>query len=109
MKAIFRLAMVLAASTASTLFAADAAANWTKQCAKCHGQDGRGDTKTGRKMMISDLTDAKLQAKFTDAEATNAIKHGLKDAKGKVIMKAVRGLSDEEITGLVAYVRTLAK
>lgn len=89
--------------------AADPAALWRKDCAKCHGEDGRGDTKMGHKLYISDLTDAKLQAKFTDEEAANAIKFGLKDAKGKVIMKKVRGLSDADVQALVAHVRTLKK
>ena len=109
MKAFSRLAVVFAVCSTSTLFAADAAANWKEHCAKCHGSDGRGDTKMGHKLLISDLTEAKLQGKFSDADAAGAIKNGLKDAKGKVIMKPVRGLSDEEITGLVAYVRSLKK
>jgi mono/diheme cytochrome c family protein len=109
MKSICRLLVVLAASATCSLSAADAAANWKDHCATCHGDDGRGETKMGRKLFISDLTDAKLQAKFTDDEAANAIKHGLKDAKGKVIMKKIRGVSDAEVTALVAYVRSLKK
>jgi cytochrome c553 len=109
MKAISRLAVVFAACSTSALFAADAAANWKEHCAKCHGSDGRGDTKMGHKLLISDLTDAKLQAKFTDADAAGAIKSGLKDAKGKTIMKPVRGLSDDEVNALVTHVRGLKK
>lgn len=109
MKAISRLAVVFAACSTSALFAADAAANWKEHCAKCHGSDGRGDTKMGHKLLISDLTDAKFQAKFTDADAAGAIKNGLKDAKGKTIMKRVRALSNEEVTSLVSYVRGLKK
>lgn len=104
-----RLLVLLAAVAAPSLLAADAATLWKNHCAKCHGEDGRGDTKMGRKLYISDLTDAKLQAKFTDDEAANAIKHGLKDAKGKEIMKAIRGLSDADVTALVAHVRSLKK
>ena len=65
--------------------AADAAANWENQCAKCHGPDGKGDTKMGKKLAIADLTDAKVQAKFTDADAVKAMKEGIKDKDGKVI------------------------
>lgn len=103
------LIVLLAAFAAPSLQAADAATLWKNQCAKCHGSDGRGDTKMGRKLYISDLTHTELQAKFTDEEAAHAIKFGLKDAKGKVIMKAVRGVSDQEIQALVAYVRLMKK
>ena len=101
--------MLFAVSATSSLFAANAATIWRKDCTKCHGEDGRGDTKIGRKRLINDLTDASFQAKFTDAEATQSIKSGLKDAKGKVIMEAVKGVSDDDIKALVAYVRALKK
>ncbi len=97
------------ASVALTGFAADAATNWTDQCAKCHGATGKGDTKMGKKLSIADLTDAKVQAKFTDEQACKAIKEGLKDESGKTTMKAVEGLSDEDVKALVAHVRTLKK
>lgn len=100
---------MLAAFTTASANAADTAALWKDRCSKCHGDDGRGDTKAGRKLYINDLTDAKLQAKFTDEEAFHAIKFGLKDKKGKVIMKAVKGLADEQINALVAHVRSLQK
>lgn len=109
MNPIGRLIVLLAAVAVPSLYAADAATLWKKKCSDCHGPDGRGDTKKGRKLYISDLTQPALQAKFTDEEAANAIKHGLKDANGKVIMKAVRGLSDQEIQALVAYVRAMKK
>lgn len=89
--------------------AADVKENWEKNCAKCHGPDGKGDTKMGKKVDIKDLTDAKVQAKFTDAEAVKAIKEGIKGKDDAVVMKAVEGLSDEEIKGLVAYVRAFKK
>jgi len=101
--------MLFAVSATSSLFAANAATIWRKDCTKCHGEDGRGDTKTGRKRLINDLTDPSFQAKFTDEEATQSIKFGLKDAKGKVIMEAVKGVSDDDIKALVAYVRALKK
>ena len=103
------LVMLFAVSATSSLFAANAATLWKKDCAKCHGVDGRADTETGHKRLMNDLTDALFQSKFTDAEATQSIKSGLKDAKGKVIMEAVKGLNDDEIKAMVAYVRSLKK
>lgn len=84
-------------------------ANWQKHCVTCHGVDGKGKTKMGQRLKITDLTDAARQAEFTDADAVNAVKHGIKDANGKTTMKAVEGLSEAEIDELVAFVRTLAK
>lgn len=97
------------ASAALTGFAADAATNWADACAKCHGADGKGQTKMGKKLSIADLSDAKVQAKFTDEQAFKAMKEGLKDEGGKTTMKAVEGLTDADINALVAYVRTLKK
>jgi len=101
--------LVLACAAISAVHGADAATNWSNKCAKCHGEDGKGDTKMGHKLRINDFTDAAFQAKFTDQEAFKAVKTGLVDAKGKIIMKAIEGLSDEEINALVAHVRSLKK
>ena len=47
---------------------------------------------------------------FTDAEATQRIKCGLKDASGKEKMRAFGDkFTDAEITDLVAHVRSLQK
>jgi mono/diheme cytochrome c family protein len=105
-----RLLLVAAlASAAYIARAADAAALFGDQCAKCHGEDGKGNTKMGKKLGIADLSDAKVQAKFTDADAAKAIKEGVKDKDGKLAMKPIEGLSDADIPALVAYVRTLKK
>ena len=88
---------------------ADPSAIWAEKCAKCHGPDGKGDTKMGKKFNIKDFTDAKVQAGFTDEQALSAIKTGTKDDKGAMRMKAIEGLSDDDTKALVAYVRTLKK
>jgi cytochrome c553 len=89
--------------------AADAKANWDEHCAKCHGAEGKGDTKMGKKLKIMDLSDAKAQAGFTDEAAAKAVKEGVQDKTGKVTMKAVEGLTDDDIKALVAHVRSLKK
>jgi cytochrome c6 len=89
--------------------AADAKTNWANNCAQCHGPDGKAGTKMGKMLNAKDLTDPKIQAGFTDAQAAEAIKNGVKK-DGKTTMKAFGGkLSDDEIKALVAYVRTLKK
>jgi len=86
--------------------AADVTDNWNLNCAACHGKDGKGHTMMGRKLDIKDLTDDKVQASFTDAEATKAIKEGVTD-NGQTKMKAFGDkFSDDDIKALVAKVRS---
>ena len=99
-------AFVAAALSAS---AADGKANYEKDCAKCHGVDGKGDTKMGKKLGAKDYTDAKVQAELKDEAAFKAIKDGLKDKDGKVLMKPSEGLSDADIKAVVSYMRTFKK
>lgn len=90
-----------------TSFAADAEAGKTtfgKKCASCHGKGGEGNP-TMAKMLgaeIKDLGSADVQAK-SDEELSKAVTEGV----GK--MKPVKGLTDEEIANVVAYVRSLKK
>src|SRR5215467_1811433 len=109
MKKTVLLTIAIAAGALLSVSAADVKENWEKACAKCHGPDGKGDTKMGQKLGIKDLTDAKIQAEFKDDQAFKSIKEGIKDTDGKVKMKAAEGLSDDEIKALVAHVRTLKK
>jgi len=99
--------LALAATTAA-LSAADAQANWDKTCKACHGADGKGQTPMGKKLALKDFTDAKYQATFTDAQATKAIKEGVKDGD-TMKMKAAEGLTDADIKDLVAKVRAFKK
>jgi len=100
---------VLAAAGLISASAADAKDNWEKVCGKCHGPDGKGETKMGQKLGIKDLTDAKLQTDLKDDQAFKSIKEGIKDGEGKIKMKPAENISDDEIKALVQYVRTLKK
>ena len=92
-----------------TLIGATAADNWAGQCAKCHGKEGKGDTKIAQKLKIKDFTLAEVQKEFTDEQAFDAIKNGLK-RDGKTVMNALGAkLSDEEITEMVSFVRSMCK
>lgn len=109
MKKIVLLVLAFAAAGVISASAVDAKDNWEKVCGKCHGPDGKGDTKMGQKLGIKDLTDAKLQAELKDDQAFKAVKEGIKDSEGKIKMKPAENVSDDEIKALVAYVRTLKK
>lgn len=109
MKKLIPLIIAALAIPAMAAYAADAKAIYDKECAKCHGADGKGDTKMGKKTGAKDYTDAKVQDALKDDAAFKAIKEGFKDKDGKVLMKPSEGLSDEDIKGLVAYMRKFKK
>lgn len=87
----------------SKAVAGDAAALFKSKCAMCHGADGTGNTPMGKKFQLKDLGSAEVQ-KMSDEELHTII------AKGKDKMPAYEGkISDEDIKGLVAFIRGLAK
>ena len=99
------IAISLALAGATTIGRAAAAnENWDNLCAKCHGADGKGQTKVGKKLGVKDYTDAKVQAELKDDEMTKAITSGVTE-NGKEKMKAFKDLSADEVKDLVAYVR----
>jgi cytochrome c553 len=109
MKKTVSLVIALLAIPTLSVCAADAKANYEKDCAKCHGADGKGETKMGKKLGAKDYTDAKVQADLNDDAAFKAIKEGLKDKDGKKLMGPAEGMSDDDIKALVAYMRTFKK
>jgi cytochrome c6 len=73
------------------------------KCAGCHGGDGKGETAVGKAEKIRDLGSAEVQ-KQSDDEISGIISGG----KGKMPAYG-KSLKPEEIKGLVAYIRELAK
>ncbi len=102
------VSVAILAAAALSASAADAKATYEKDCAKCHGKDGKGQTITGKKQGARDYTDPKVQAELKDEAAFKAIKEGYKK-DGKEVMKPAEGLSDDEIKDLVAYMRKFKK
>jgi mono/diheme cytochrome c family protein len=84
--------------------AADATATFNSKCATCHGRDGRGQTKRGRRAHTRDLTVAAWQDDVSDERLFNSINNG----RGK--MPAFKKyLSENEVDALVSYVRRLRR
>jgi cytochrome c6 len=72
------------------------------KCAACHGPDGKGETAAGKSMKVMDLGSDEVQ-KLSDADLSAAITNG----KGK--MPAYKTLTQEQVKGLVAFIRSFAK
>ena len=71
------------------------------KCAMCHGPDGSASTGMGKSMGLKPLGSPEVQ-KTSAADMSALVTNG----KGK--MPAFKGkLSDEEITAVVQYVKTL--
>ncbi len=88
---------------------ADVKDTWEHSCAKCHGADGKGDTKMGQKLGVKNYTDAAVQAKFTDEQAFKAIKEGVEENGKKKMQGFGDKLSDDESHALVKHIRDLKK
>ncbi len=109
MKKIIAAVVAMTFGAVLVASAADAKETWDKQCAKCHGKDGKGQTAMGKKLGIKDYTDAKVQADMKDDEMAKAIKDGVKDKDGKQVMKPTEGASDDDVKALVKLVRSFKK
>jgi mono/diheme cytochrome c family protein len=109
MKKTLILGLAILGMAALSASAADAKAIYEKDCAKCHGPDGKGDTKMGKKAGAKDYTDAKVQEAMKDDQMAKAIKGGVKDGDAVKMKGYADTLSDDEVKALVAYVRTLKK
>jgi mono/diheme cytochrome c family protein len=89
--------------------AADVKENWEKHCQKCHGPDGKGQTKMGRQSGVKDYTDPKVQAELQDEKAIKIIKEGVVEKGKKKMDPYGEKLNDDEIKALVAYIRGFKK
>lgn len=101
--------LIALAVTFSLSLAAPVGENWENLCAKCHGADGAGQTKVGKKLKVKDYTDAKSLAEITDEALTKATLEGVKK-DGKELMKGYKDeISEADAKALVAHIRSMAK
>ena len=90
-------------SQASPAKAKEAKRLFKQRCAKCHGQDGGGNN-YGQIIGATNLTDPEWHQRVDDQRIINSIKHG----RGQMPALGEK-LTDEQITALMLYVRTLKK
>ena len=84
--------------------AADARTLYTRECASCHGSDGRGRTRKGRQTHARDMTDASWQDDVSDERLFNSISNG----RGKMPAFGKK-ISEGDIDALVAHVRRMRR
>jgi mono/diheme cytochrome c family protein len=84
---------------------------WRAKCAGCHGDDGKGQTEQGKKLELSDMTNADWQKKYTDVLIRGAVANGIKETRnGKLKeMEAFKDLRPDQVDGLIAMIRSFAK
>jgi mono/diheme cytochrome c family protein len=81
----------------------NAAGLFKSKCVMCHGENGSGNTPSGKALQAKDLRSEETQKK-SDAELAEVI------TKGRDKMPAFgQKLKPEQIQQLVAYIRQLAK
>ncbi len=103
------LSMVLIALTLSLIVArpgdpGPGKAVYTKSCASCHGAAGEGKDAIAKvlKVEMRHLGSTEVQEKSDEKLRKDTV-----EGIGK--MKPVKGLSEENLDNLIAYLRTLAK
>jgi cytochrome c553 len=110
MKSMITIVAVFLAASFAARAADDVEKLWKTNCLSCHGKDGTGKTKAGRKAGVKDMTEDSYQKEVTDEKALAAMKDGLKGEDGTVKMKPFADkLSDADMKALLAKVRSFKK
>jgi cytochrome c oxidase cbb3-type subunit III len=103
-------AILLGAAASHAANVPDAAKTYASYCANCHGNWGRGDGPVAPVLAVKpgDLADSARMARTSDEALFKAIKDG-----GAAVGRSSQmpgwgeGLDDEQIRGLVAFIRGL--
>lgn len=108
------LVMMLSAAVAAPALADEASAkqSFVTFCAKCHGENGKGDGAAGSSFKVKpqNFTDCARMTKVSDDTLFKVIKDGGASAGLSADMPAWKdGFEDSDIKDLVAYVRSFCK
>jgi mono/diheme cytochrome c family protein len=99
----FALAVAaLSVAAAPTAWAADGAAIYKEQCAKCHGDTGKADTPVAQMLKVPSLVGDQDVVKMSAQEAAQAVKANEKHPP------TVKGMSDADIEAAATYAKKLA-
>ncbi|MHB0969512.1 MAG: c-type cytochrome [Thermoanaerobaculia bacterium] len=98
-------ASLLLAPAAARAGVEEAAKLYKGRCAMCHGADGSGRTAAGAKRKMRDLRSAEVQKQSDPVLGARIRESG---AGTSLQAHRNRDLSHEQVSDLVAYIRTLA-
>jgi len=104
---IVALISVLSLLIAPTAARAEGGELFARRCSSCHGKDGKGDTAIGKKKNLRSLGSPEVQA-LSDDDLTARIADGGTSGDRQHAFKD-KGLSDEDISQLVTFIRALAR
>ena len=100
------VAVPLALALAGTAVAADLALGkkvFESKCASCPGADGKGNAKMAGMLKVT-IPDLRGAAGMTDAELTKLVSEGRKP-----MPSFAKRLSEEEMSAVISYAKSLAK
>jgi mono/diheme cytochrome c family protein len=108
----YRLLWLAACATAMASDPGTAKSDFTTLCTPCHGESGRGDGGAGRTLKAhpADFTDCSRMSKESDDKVFRVIKEGgASNGLSSEMQPWGKAFDDDEIRGLVAYVRTFCR
>ena len=80
-------------------------AAFAKSCSTCHGADGNSPKEAIAKMLKAEIPP--LGASDVQAKSDDEIKKVI--TEGYLKMKPIKGLSDKDVSNVIAFVRTIKK
>jgi len=89
------------------VLAQDSEALYSKKCANCHAKDGSGHTAVTTKLTVPDLRSKRIKD-MSDVDLYNSIANGTPHKEYPHAFLHT-GLTEEQIQGLVKYIRALSQ
>lgn len=80
---------------------------YTKKCANCHAKDGSGHTAVATRLTVPDFRSKRIKD-MSDADMYNSIAQGTQHKEYPHAFLHT-GLTEEQIRGLVKYIRVLTQ
>jgi mono/diheme cytochrome c family protein len=101
------LGFVVLVLSGRCVLAQDSEALYAKKCANCHARDGSGHTAVASKLTVPDFRSKRVK-EMSDADVYNSIAQGTQHREYPHAFLHT-GLTEEQILGLVKYIRTLSQ
>ena len=92
-------------SSGGRAFAQDSEAQYIQRCANCHAKDGSGHTNLTSRLAVPDFRSKRI-VEMSDADLFNSIANGTQHKEYPHAFLHT-GMTEEQIKGLVKYIRVL--